>query len=75
MKAVILVGGLGTRPSKETATRPKPIAFDATKPDGTLRKLMDSNCLNASGWQARAGFEQGLKTAYSDLRELVACWP
>ena len=43
------------------------IAFDAGKPDGTPRKLMDSSRLNALGWQARVGLEEGLALAYQDF--------
>ena len=40
------------------------IDFDPSKPDGTLRKLMDSRRLNAMGWQAKMGLAQGLSFAY-----------
>lgn len=43
------------------------IAFDPSKPDGTPRKLMDSTCLNALGWQAQVGLEVGLEKAYKDF--------
>ena len=43
------------------------IAFDASKPDGTPRKLMDSSRLNAMGWRAKVGLEDGLGRAYQDL--------
>jgi GDP-L-fucose synthase len=43
------------------------ITFDATKPDGTPRKLMDSSRLNALGWTAQVRLESGLKTAYQDF--------
>ncbi len=43
------------------------IEFDATKPDGAPRKLMDSGRLNALGWQARVEIEAGLKLAYQDF--------
>ncbi len=43
------------------------IAFDPDKPDGAPRKLMDSRRLNALGWQARVGLEQGLRQAYEDF--------
>ena len=43
------------------------ISFDSTKPDGTPRKLMDSACLNALGWQAQVGLEAGLERAYEDF--------
>jgi len=40
------------------------IAFDATKPDGTPRKLMDSSRLANMGWQASIGLKDGLADAY-----------
>ena len=42
------------------------LSFDATKPDGTPRKLMDVARLKALGWQARISLEDGLRNAY--------CW-
>lgn len=42
------------------------IEFDASKPDGAPRKLMDSSRLNALGWQAKVGLEEGLPAAYKD---------
>ncbi|MDD2882992.1 MAG: GDP-L-fucose synthase [Rhodoferax sp.] len=41
------------------------IEFDAGKPDGTLRKLMDVSRLKALGWQARIGLEEGLRETYA----------
>ena len=35
--------------------------FDATKPDGTPRKLMDVSRLKSLGWQASIGLEDGLR--------------
>ncbi len=43
------------------------ITFDPTKPDGSPRKLMDSSRLNALGWQAKIGLEEGLFNAYQDF--------
>ena len=43
------------------------IAFDASKPDGTPRKLMDSGRLNAMGWRAAVELEEGLVRAYRDF--------
>lgn len=40
------------------------LVFDASKPDGTPRKLMDVSRLAALGWQARIGLEEGLRDAY-----------
>ena len=43
------------------------IAFDASRPDGTPRKLMDSSRLNALGWKPEIGLEAGLRVAYQDF--------
>lgn len=40
------------------------LVFDASKPDGTPRKLMDVSRICALGWQAEIGLEQGLTDAY-----------
>jgi GDP-L-fucose synthase len=40
------------------------IKFDATKPDGTPRKLMDVSRLARLGWQATISLEEGLTDAY-----------
>jgi GDP-L-fucose synthase len=40
------------------------IATDSTKPDGTMRKLMDVSRLSAMGWTARIPLEQGIAETY-----------
>ncbi len=40
------------------------LVFDATKPDGTPRKLMDASRLRALGWESAILLEDGLKTTY-----------
>ncbi|MHA3091603.1 GDP-L-fucose synthase [Acinetobacter brisouii] len=40
------------------------LSFDATKPDGTPRKLMDVSRLEQLGWKASINLEDGLKDAY-----------
>lgn len=40
------------------------LVFDASKPDGTPRKLMDVSRLNALGWKASIDLEAGLPDAY-----------
>jgi len=40
------------------------LRFDASKPDGTPRKLMDVSRLKALGWRASIGLEDGLRDAY-----------
>jgi GDP-L-fucose synthase len=42
------------------------IGFDTSKPDGTMRKLMDSGRLNNLGWQAKVSLKEGLEKAYRD---------
>lgn len=44
------------------------ITFDATKPDGTMRKLMDSSRLNQLGWNVRTQLKSGLQKAYQDFK-------
>lgn len=41
--------------------------FDVTKPDGVLRKLMDSGRLKSLGWKAHVPLEEGLTYAYADF--------
>lgn len=41
------------------------IVFDASKPDGTPRKLMDVSRLHSLGWAAHTGLEPGLRSAYA----------
>lgn len=43
------------------------IRFDASKPDGTPRKLLDSTKLRSMGWSPEVNLEQGLKLAYADF--------
>ena len=42
------------------------IRTDPSKPDGTLRKLMDSSLLRSTGWAPTIGLEEGLALAYAD---------
>tara|TARA_B110000459_G_scaffold204030_1_gene263600 strand:- start:2321 stop:3280 length:960 start_codon:yes stop_codon:yes gene_type:complete len=41
------------------------LIFDSSKPDGTLRKLMDVSRLNDLGWQHSVSLENGLTKTYS----------
>ena len=41
------------------------LAFDAEKPDGTPRKLMDSGRLHAMGWNGARPLEDGVRDAYA----------
>jgi GDP-L-fucose synthase len=44
--------------------------FDATKPDGAPRKLMDSRRLISMGWNPKVSLEKGLVMAYADFQKL-----
>ena len=48
------------------------IAWDAAKPDGTPRKLMDTGRLASLGWVARTPLEDGIRMAYRDFLQNVA---
>lgn len=41
------------------------LVFDASKPDGTPRKLLDISRLRALGWQANIPLREGLRDAYA----------
>ncbi len=41
------------------------IEWDASKPDGTPRKLLDVSRLTELGWKPRVGLEEGLRATYS----------
>jgi GDP-L-fucose synthase len=41
------------------------VVFDLSKPDGTLRKLMDSSRLNKLGWNSTINLEDGLRSTYN----------
>lgn len=40
------------------------IVFDASKPDGTPRKLVDVERITALGWRPEIGLEEGIRNAY-----------
>jgi GDP-L-fucose synthase len=43
------------------------IVFDASKPDGTPRKLLDIAKLSSRGWRASTDLQTGLRMAYADF--------
>jgi GDP-L-fucose synthase len=40
------------------------VEFDATKPDGTPRKVLDVSRLSALGWRARVALPDGVAAVY-----------
>lgn len=53
---------------KDTVGFKGEIVYDLSKPDGTPRKLMDVSKLNAAGWKAKIGLEEGIKSVYIGLK-------
>ncbi|MFM0043679.1 GDP-L-fucose synthase family protein [Paraburkholderia sediminicola] len=48
------------------------LVFDASKPDGTPRKLLDVSRLAQMGWHATTGLEEGIASTYREFVELHA---
>jgi GDP-L-fucose synthase len=47
------------------------LEFDASKPDGTPRKLMDVTKLHNLGWKHKISLEQGIAMVYKDVEQMV----
>jgi GDP-L-fucose synthase len=45
------------------------LEFDATKPDGTPRKLMDVNRLHSLGWHHTIGLEEGIRLTWEQVKD------
>lgn len=52
---------------KDTTRFDGEIVFDASKPDGTPRKLLDVSLLARAGWRAATPLADGLRIAYRDF--------
>ena len=50
---------------------PGKLMFDKSKPDGTLRKLLDTSKLSKVGWQATTLLDDGIRQAYEDFKENI----
>ncbi len=48
------------------------LVFDASKPDGTPRKLLDTTRLTALGWRPRIELKAGIESTYAWFREHIA---
>jgi GDP-L-fucose synthase len=47
------------------------LVFDASKPDGTPRKLMDSGRLRSLGWQPKVDLETGIRLAFEAAKPVL----
>ena len=45
------------------------LRFDPSKPDGTPRKLMDSNLAFSMGWRPKMSLEEGIRRVYASLAQ------
>ena len=45
------------------------LVFDATKPDGTPRKLMDVGRMHAMGWRHTIELEDGIRQVFAAVRD------
>ena len=45
--------------------------FDKTKPDGTMKKLLDSSYVNSLGWKAKVSLDQGIRKTYDGYRDRI----
>jgi len=50
------------------------LRFDATKPDGTPRKLMDVGRLHSLGWKAKISLEEGITSVVDDIKAGKMSW-
>ena len=53
---------------KEVTEFPGKLIFDDSKPDGTPRKLLNVDKINALGWKADIDLEAGLRSTYADFQ-------
>jgi len=44
------------------------LVFDNSKPDGTMRKLMDVGKINQMGWKYNIKLEEGLRSVYNEFK-------
>jgi GDP-L-fucose synthase len=47
------------------------IVYDTSKPNGTMRKLLDSSRIRSLGWSPKIDEKAGLKSAYADFLRLL----
>ena len=48
------------------------LVFDASKPDGTPRKLLDVSLLHSLGWRRTVGLEEGIQRTWEAVRHRLA---
>jgi GDP-L-fucose synthase len=56
----------------DVAGFPGKVVWDASKPDGMARKLLDVSRMTALGWRARIGLREGLERTWASFLEEMA---
>ena len=46
--------------------------FDSSKPDGTMRKIMDSSKFNNLGWESKTKFDEGLLETINYYKKITS---
>ena len=62
---------LGT-PSPSPTEELGKLEFDSTKPDGTPRKLIDTNKLTTLGWESKIKLKEGISNTIREF-EKISC--
>ncbi len=62
----VSIGELAELVKKTTGFKGE-ITNNTSKPDGTMKKLMDSSFINSLGWKAKIQLEDGIKQVYNDV--------
>lgn len=57
-------------PAVKTAELKNEIKWDATKPDGMYRKLMDSSKARVLGWKPEISLEEGIQQTILEYRSI-----
>jgi len=47
------------------------LTFDTSKPDGTMRKVMDVSRINTLGWKRTVQLKDGIKLSYLDMASKI----
>ena len=60
---------MAPRPTAESVGFEGTIDFDASRPDGTMRKLIDVTKLHSLGWTHKVEIEDGVRRLFDWYRE------
>jgi GDP-L-fucose synthase len=48
------------------------LLFDTSKPDGTMRKLMDVSMMKSLGWQPNVSLKEGIEQVYKEYSDSLS---